>query len=118
MRRSGDSATARDSGSGLPRIELLAASSNDPALASLRLTLGAVAIATRVVGDGLIPAALTGIAMPAEGSGAAALNRSQGLELLEIQARSIAVEKTLALGAEDVSHLHRRPSHGLFLRWY
>ena len=41
----------------------------DPALASLRLTLGAVAIATRVVGDGLIPAALTGIAMPAEGSG-------------------------------------------------
>jgi hypothetical protein len=99
-------------------VEEIALPCCDPALASLRLTLGAVAIATRVVGDGLIPAALTGIAMPAEGSGAAALNRSQGLELLEIQARSIAVKKTLALGAEDVSHLHGRPSHGFFLRWY
>ena len=56
--------------------------------------------------------------MPAEGSGAAALNGSQGFQLLEVQARSIAVEKALALGAEDVSHLHDRPSHGFFLRWY
>jgi hypothetical protein len=56
--------------------------------------------------------------MSAEGSGAAALNGSQGLELLVVQARSIAVEKALALGAEDVSHLHGGPSHGFFLRWY
>ncbi len=76
-------------------VEEIALPCCDPALASLRLTLGAVAIATRVVGDGLIPAALAGIAMPAEGSGAAALNGSQGFELLEIQARSIAVEKAI-----------------------
>jgi hypothetical protein len=89
-----------------------------PALSCLRLALGAMPVSARVVGDGLITATLAGIAMPAEGGGAAALNGAKGLELLEIQARSIAVEKTLALGAEDVSHLYGGPSHGFFLRWY
>jgi hypothetical protein len=51
-----------------------------------------------------------------ERSGAAVLNRSEGFELLEIQARSIPVEEALALGAEDVSHLHGGPFHGFFLR--
>src|SRR5208337_1015901 len=90
----------------------------DPALTSLRLTLGAVAIATRVVGDGLIPAALTGIAMAAEGSGAAALNGSQGFELLVVQARSIPLQKAIALHAQDVGHLEGGPSHEFCLRWY
>jgi hypothetical protein len=56
--------------------------------------------------------------MSTQGSGAAALNGAKGFELLKVEARSIAVEKALALGAEDVSHLHGRPSHGFFLRWY
>src|SRR5208337_5675644 len=89
-----------------------------PAFPSLCLALGAVPVSARIVGDGLIIAARALVAMSTQGSGAAALNGTQGLELREIQARSIAVEKTLALGAEDVSHLHGGPSHGFFLRWY
>src|SRR5260370_42063140 len=54
-----------------------------PALAGLRLTLGAVPISARVVGDGLTSATLASVAMPAEGSGAAALNGPKALELLK-----------------------------------
>ena len=50
---------------------------------------------TRVVGDGLITATRTSIAMPAEGSGAAALKGSQGFELLEVQARSMAIQEAI-----------------------
>ena len=38
-----------------------------------------------------------------------------GFELLEIEARSISVKKTLALSAEDIGHLHGGPIHFL---WY
>ena len=89
-----------------------------PSFPSLCLALGAVPVSARVVGNGLIIAARALVAMSTQGSGAAALNGTKGLELLEIQARSIPVKKTLALGAEDVSHLHGGPSQGFFLRWY
>ena len=50
-----------------------------PAVAGLGLTLGAVSISARVVRDSLITAAQASIAMPAEVSGAAALNGSKAL---------------------------------------
>ena len=90
----------------------------DPALTSLRLTLGAVAIATRVVRDGLITAARALIAMATQGGGAAALNGTQGFELLKVEARSIPLQEAIALHAQDVGHLEGGPSHGFFLRWY
>jgi hypothetical protein len=59
-----------------------------------------------------------GIEVASERGGAAVLQGTEGLALLEIEAGSIPVEEALALHAEDVSHLHGRPSHGFFLRWY
>ena len=87
-----------------------------PALARLCLTLGAVAIAARVVGDGLITATRASIAMPAEGGSAAALNGTKGFELLIIKARSIPIQETIALHAENVGHLEGGPSHSLSFR--
>src|SRR5215468_5533638 len=80
-------------------VEEFAFPCSDPALASLCLTLGAVAIATRVVGDGLIPATRASIAMPAEGGSAAALNGTKSFELLKVKARSIPIQETIALRA-------------------
>jgi hypothetical protein len=70
-----------------------------PVLARLRLTLGAVPISTRVVGDGPITATLASIAMPTEGSSATALNGTKSFELLKIKARSIPIQEAIAVHA-------------------
>jgi hypothetical protein len=49
----------------------------DPTVAGAGLTLGAVPVSARVVGDGAMPAAGAGIQMPAERGGAAALDGCQ-----------------------------------------
>jgi len=54
--------------------------------------------------------------MPSERGGAAVLKGAEGFELLEIEARSIAVKKTLALSAEDVGHLQGGSIHFLWRR--
>src|SRR5208283_5094777 len=89
-----------------------------PAFPRLCLALRAVSVSARVVGDGLITATLAAIAMPTQGSGAAALNGTKGFELLKVEARSIPLQKAIALHVEDVGHLEGGPSHGFFLRWY
>ena len=91
---------------------------SEPAFARLGLALGAVPIATRIIRDGLKSALGAGIEVASERGGAAVQQGAEGLELLEIEARSIPVEEALALHAEDVGHLHGGPSHGFFLRWY
>ena len=48
-----------------------------PALARLRLTLRAVPIATRVIGDGLMPAGVTPVEMSAERGGPTARDRAE-----------------------------------------
>src|SRR5205814_3169923 len=63
-------------------VEEFAFPCRQPTLTRLCLTLGAVPIATRIIGDGLIPATRASIAMPAEGGSAAALNGTKGFELL------------------------------------
>jgi hypothetical protein len=80
-------------------VEEFTFSCRQPALASLCLTLGAVPIPARVVRDGLIAATRASIAMPAEGSRAAALNGSKGFELLKVKARSIPIQEASAVHA-------------------
>jgi hypothetical protein len=70
-----------------------------PAFAGLGLTLGAVSISARVVGDGAMAATQASIAMAAHGSGAAALNGSKGFELLIAEARSIPIQEAIAVRA-------------------
>jgi len=58
----------------------------------------------------------TGIEVTSERGGTAVQQGAEGLELLEIEARSIPVEEALTLNAEDVGHLHGGPSHFLCFR--
>ena len=88
----------------------------EPAFPRLGLALWAVPVAALVIRDGLKSALGAGIEVASERGRAAVLKGSEGFELLEVEARSIPVEETLALGAEDVGHLHGRPIHGFFLR--
>src|SRR5215469_2142340 len=78
-------------------VEEFAFPCRQPAFARLCLTLGAVPIATRVVGDGLITAARASIAMPTQGSCAATLNGTKGFELLKVKARSIPIQKAITV---------------------
>src|SRR3989441_5400787 len=87
-----------------------------PALARLRLTLGAVPISARVVRDSLMTAARAGIAMAAQRSGATAQNGTKRFELLKVKARSIAIQEAIALRAKDVGHLEGGPSHFSYFR--
>jgi hypothetical protein len=87
-----------------------------PALASLRLALGAVPVSARVVRDSLMTAARAGIPMTAQRSGAAAQNGAKGFELLKAKAGSIAIQEAIALHANDVGHLEGGPSHFSFFR--
>ena len=56
----------------------------------------------RVVGDGLISAPLASVAMPAEGSGAAALNGPKGFELLKAKARPIPIQEAITMRTQNV----------------
>src|SRR5215469_15438548 len=89
-----------------------------PAFPSLCLALGTVSVSARVVGDGLIIAARALVAMSTQGRGAAALNGTKGFELLKVEARSIPIQKAIALRTQNVGHLKGGPTHGFFLRWY
>jgi hypothetical protein len=85
-----------------------------PALARLRLTLGAVPASARVVGDGLMTAAWAGIAMTAQRRSATAQNGPKRFELLKVKAGSIAIQKAIALRTKDVGQLEGGPSHFSF----
>src|SRR5207244_1427532 len=88
-----------------------------PALAGLGLALRAMAIPAGVIGDGrwtiaaLLAALGTGIEMAAKSRGPAVADGAEHLRLLIAEACSVAVQKTIALRAEDVGHLHGRPCH-------
>ena len=88
----------------------------EPACTRLALALGAMPITTRIMGDGLKSALRAGIEMTSERSSAAVQQGAEGLELLEIEAGTIPVKKTLALHAEDVGHLHGGSIHFLCRR--
>src|SRR5882724_10438885 len=90
--------------------------SRQPALARLRLALGAVPVSARVVGDGLMTAVRAGIAMTTQRSGAAAQNGPKRFELLKAEAGSIAIQEAIAVRAKNVGHLEGGPSHSCFFR--
>jgi hypothetical protein len=86
----------------LASVEEFALAGCEPALAGLGLTLGAVPISTRVVGDGLITATLASIAMPAEG------------ECLAVHSRGSAVgfAAFVGIGQNILSDTPCRTAHG------
>ena len=87
-----------------------------PAFARLRLALGAVPVAARVIRDGLMTASGASIEMTTERRGAAVPDGTMSLELLKVVTGSIPVQEAISLRAEDISHLHGGSCHGCFLR--
>src|SRR5690349_7165721 len=83
-----------------------------PAVTGVALTVRAVAVAARVVGDGAQSALRTCIHMTAESCRAAALDGAQRFEVLPVEATQAAVEESRSGSADDIGHLQRRPVHG------
>jgi hypothetical protein len=78
----------------------------DPAFARTGLTLGAVPVATRVVGDGgTMSAAGALIDMAAEGGGATARDGQQDLEVGPAEPVTVALDEVSACAANDIGHL-------------
>jgi len=96
-------------------VEQLPLAGVEPALPRLRLALRAVPIATRVIGDGLMPAGATCVDVAAKGGGATARDRAEYRSLLHAQPR-LLLDEGVALRVEDIGHLHRRPAHDVGFR--
>ena len=76
------------------------------------LTLGAVAIAARVIRDPPMPAPVACLDMPAQGRGPAGRDVAQGAPLLRRERAAIPVEEGIAMSPNDLGHLEPRPGHG------
>jgi hypothetical protein len=83
-----------------------------PFVASVGLTLWAVAVAARVIRDGLMAAAFTLVAMSAKCGRAAALDGSEHFQLWPRKKPSTAIQESTAGPTDDVGHLPRWPVHG------
>ena len=92
-------------------VEQLALTGVEPTLPGLGLALRAVAIPTRVIGDGLMSAGVTPIEMATERRRATARDGTEHGSLLHAQPRML-LEEGVALRVKDIGHLHGRPAHG------
>ena len=82
----------------------------NPAFARTGLTLGAVPVATAVVGDGgAMSAAGALIDMVVEGTGATARDGLQDLEVGPAEPRTVRLDEICASAANDIGHLELWP---------
>src|SRR5262249_51498562 len=70
-----------------------------PALACLRLALGATSISAGVIRDSLMATPRKNMHVAPQRCGAAALNGTKRFELLKVKAGSISIQEVVALGA-------------------
>src|SRR5713101_9309217 len=96
--------------------EKLLATRCEPAVASPRLTLWAVPVAARVVGDGAMSAASAFIEMAAERGGATPPNGQQHFHVLPTDPLTASFDECVSRSADQIGHLERWPTHLLFLR--
>src|SRR5882762_7020154 len=89
----------------------------EPAFASARLTLRAVAISARVVGDGAMPAASAFIEMSAEHGGATPRHGQQHFDMLPGDPLTASFDECVSCSADQIGHLERWPVHLLVLWW-
>jgi len=76
-----------------------------PLLPGIRLTLRAMPVTARVVGDGLIAAAQALVAVSAQCSRTAAPDRCEHFDLRPGQRRAIVFQELASGSADDISHL-------------
>src|SRR5664280_28158 len=86
-----------------------------PAVPGGGLALRAMTIPAGIIRDGLMPALGALVAMTAQGGGAATLDGVQRFDMRPVQPAPVALEETVAPGANDVGHLYGWPVH-LFTR--
>ena len=86
-------------------------SRGEPALARLRLALGAVAVAAAVIRDGLVAASGTVIDMSAQSRCAALSDGAQHLQLLIAEMLAVLVHEPCALCMNEIGHLEGGPAH-------
>src|SRR5258707_2390974 len=99
----------------IARREKLLATRRKPAVASARLTLGAVPVAARVVGDGAMSTAGAFIEMAAERGGATPRHGQQHFDVLPGDPRTASFDESVSRGADQIGHLQRWPAHLLVL---
>src|SRR5260370_30465946 len=89
----------------------------EPTLTSARLTLRAVPISTRVVGDGAMSAARALIEMSAEHGRATPRNGQQHFDMLPGDPLTASVDECISRSADQLGHLDAWPVHLLVLWW-
>src|SRR5216683_4876771 len=97
--------------------EKFSSTRSDPAVPSSGLTLGAMAIAAAVIGDGgTMSAAGALIEMTAESGGTTTPNGPQYFHVLPTEPMAVSFDERLSGSADDVGHLQRRPAHLVLVR--
>src|SRR5271155_53604 len=86
-----------------------------PTFASACLTLRAVSISTRVVGDGAMSAASALIEVPAEHGGATPRNGQQHFDMLPGDPLTTSFDECVSRSADQIGPLERWPIHLLVL---
>src|SRR5215472_17575827 len=85
--------------------------SRDPLIAGTVLTLGAVAVATAVIENGLIAAARTLVAVAVQNGNAAGCDCLQDLAVGPVNPAAMILDEAIALCANDIGHLQGWPGH-------
>src|ERR1700746_793527 len=88
----------------------------EPAIASSCLTLRAVPISARVVGDGAMSAASAFIEMPAERGGTTPRNSQEHFDVLPGDPLTASFDACASRSADQIGHLQGWPVHLLVLR--
>src|SRR6266436_559371 len=89
----------------------------EPTLASARLTLRAVPISTRAVGDGAMSAASALIEMSAEHGRATPPNGQQHFDMFPGDPLTASFDECVSRSADEIGHLEGWPVHLLVLWW-
>jgi hypothetical protein len=97
------------------RWEKLLAPRCEPAIASSCLTLRAVPISARVVGDGAMSTASAFIDMPAERGGTTPRNGQEHFDVFPGDPLTASFDECVSRGTDEIGHLERWPTHLLFL---
>src|SRR6266478_7838221 len=113
----GQTTRKREDHMDVTRREKLLAARCEPAVASSCLTLWAVPISARVVGDGAMSAASAFIEMPAERGGTTLPNGQEHFDMLPGDPLTASFDECVSRGADQIGHLEGWPVHLLVLWW-
>ena len=84
---------------------------SQPLFSGIGLALWAMAVTTRIEGDGLVTALIALVTVPAQGSGTAADNSTEHFDLWPGQCPPVPLPELAPCHANDVGHLKGWPPH-------